>query len=146
MKERILLPISSSQLSAVERYRRRRGLPNRAATIRHLIDCGLNATDALAATIKALREMKPQLIEMGVVRAGVFGSVARGEEAEDSDIDVVLEFDPQRLPDLIGLLKIRDDVAGTVARRTGRRVDVVEPDSVRPSLAMAIERDAVYAF
>jgi len=146
MKDRVLLPIEKEQLAAVEKYRRRQGLANRAATIRHLIERGLSASDPLAATIKALREMRAELADKGVVRAAVFGSVARGDSAADSDIDIVLEFDPQRLPDLIGYLSLRECVANVVRKRTGRRVDVTELGSVRPGLGAAIERDAIYAF
>ena len=38
----------------------------------------------------------------GVVRAGVFGSYARGEEKRNSDIDILVEFDGSLL-DLVGL-------------------------------------------
>lgn len=146
MKERVLLPIETAQLAAVERYRRRGGFANRSATIRHLIDRGLTAAEPLAVTIKTLRELRPVLREKGVARAGVFGSVARGDQAPGSDIDVVLHLDPDRLPDLIGFLQVRDAVADAIAKETGRHVDVVERESVRSALAAAIDVEAVYAF
>ena len=44
----------------------------------------------LAECLKTLREREADLHARGILHAGVFGSVARGEERENSDIDVVV--------------------------------------------------------
>jgi len=64
----------------------------------------------------------------GVVRASVFGSVARGEATETSDVDFVVEFEAGRsLLDLPGLrLDLVDEL--------NRDVDVATPNSLHPSL------------
>ena len=67
------------------------------------------------------KSMRPSLAEIrsvvavpmkqrGVVRAGVFGSFARGEATNSSDVDFLVEFEPGRtLLDLCGLrLDLRD--------------------------------------
>jgi len=60
----------------------------------------------------------------GAGRVRVFGSVARGEDGEDSDIDLLVEMDEGRsLLDLIGF-------ALGVEGVTGRRVDVVTEDGL----------------
>jgi predicted nucleotidyltransferase len=42
-----------------------------------------------------LRAVRPQLArEYGVTRLAIFGSYARGDQREDSDIDVLVEVDP----------------------------------------------------
>jgi hypothetical protein len=64
----------------------------------------------------------------GVVRAGVFGSLARGEATADSDIDFLVEFEKGRTPlDLSGL---RLDLIEVL----GRDVDVATPESLHPKL------------
>ncbi|MEO0535012.1 MAG: nucleotidyltransferase family protein [Cyanobacteria bacterium P01_A01_bin.123] len=48
-----------------------------------------------SAVLAALRQLKPILVkEYGVTRLGIFGSVARGEATESSDVDVVVEMSP----------------------------------------------------
>lgn len=73
----------------------------------------------------------------GVVRAGVFGSVARGEAGEDSDVDFLVELEKGRsLVDLAGLrLDLRDVL--------DREVDVATPSSLHPKLRERILRELV---
>jgi predicted nucleotidyltransferase len=64
----------------------------------------------------------------GVLHAAVFGSVARGEETDGSDIDFLVELEKGRtLTDLAGL---RLDLAELL----GRDVDVVTPSALHPRL------------
>jgi len=67
----------------------------------------------------------------------VFGSVARGEQRPDSDIDFLVDFEPGRsLLDLTGLWL---DLEGTL----GCKVDVVSSRGLRPRVAPEIMRDAI---
>ena len=64
----------------------------------------------------------------GVVRASVFGSVARGEAGAESDVDFLVEFEKGRtLLDLSGLRLDLIDVLGC-------DVDVATPKSLHPKL------------
>jgi uncharacterized protein len=73
----------------------------------------------------------------GAHNVRVFGSVARGEQRPDSDIDLLVDFEPGRsLLDLTGLLL---DLEETL----GRKVDVVSSGGLRPRVAGEILRDAV---
>ncbi len=73
----------------------------------------------------------------GVVRAGIFGSFARGDASESSDIDFLVEFERGRtLLDLSGLrLNLCDAF--------GRDVDVATPGSLHPQLRERILRELV---
>ena len=73
----------------------------------------------------------------GVVRAGVFGSFARGEATESSDVDFLVEFEDGRtLLDLAGLrLDLREAL--------GREVDVATLGSLHPGLRERILREVV---
>ena len=64
----------------------------------------------------------------GVVRASVFGSVARGEATETSDVDFLVEFESGR--SLLDLSGLRLDLAGALKRD----VDVATPNSLHPRL------------
>ncbi len=73
-----------------------------------------------------------------LVKIGLFGSYARGENFEDSDIDIVVEL---RKPDLFYLIGIKQ----TVEEALGTRVDVVRMrDKMNKTLRCRIERDAIY--
>jgi uncharacterized protein len=77
-----------------------------------------------------------------VIRAAVFGSVARDEANDESDIDVLVDLDPNRhlsVFDLIGIKHHLDDVFG-------RRVDVVSRRGLKASIRPAVERELVDAF
>jgi len=73
----------------------------------------------------------------GVVRAGVFGSVARGEGNAESDVDFVVEFEKGRsLLDLSGLrLDLREAL--------DRDVDVATRGSLHPALRDGILKELV---
>ncbi len=61
------------------------------------------ASASLEQILVAIRAQMPTLRAMGVVRAGVFGSRARGTSRPDSDLDLLVEFEPrqeQRLRDM----------------------------------------------
>jgi predicted nucleotidyltransferase len=68
----------------------------------------------------------PILRRHGACRAGLFGSVVRGEDRAGSDVDFLVELDgEQSLLDVIGLKQELEEALG-------RRVDVVEYDAVKP--------------
>ena len=76
--------------------------------------------DALARHHAAVLRV---LTDHGVVAAGVFGSVARGEDGVDSDLDLIVHFGPGAGRDLVALTAALESL-------TGVRVDVVDDDAV----------------
>jgi len=82
------------------------------------------------------RELKRD--EFGIVRLGVFGSVARDEMVETSDVDVVVELDQ---PDLLALVGIKQELEELLHRP----VDVVRyRDQMNSFLKRRIDQEAVY--
>jgi uncharacterized protein len=79
----------------------------------------------------------PVMRRRGVLRAAIFGSVARGEAGPSSDVDFLVEFEGGRtLLDLSGLvIDLREAL--------GRNVDAVTRDALHPKLRDAILREAV---
>jgi predicted nucleotidyltransferase len=74
------------------------------------------------------RRILPILKRYGIRRASVFGSFARGEEREDSDIDILVEFEEGKsLFDLVGLKMDLEEALG-------RKVDVLTYKSLHPLL------------
>jgi len=75
--------------------------------------------------INLLRQAKPELVrEYGVKWLGLFGSYARGEQNEESDVDIVVEVDSS-----IGLRFV--DLAETLESLLGIRTEVVSKRAIR---------------
>jgi predicted nucleotidyltransferase len=75
--------------------------------------------------------------DYGVRRVALFGSTARDEAGEESDLDLLVEFDVGPSFDaFIGLKLFLED-------HLGRRVDLVTPDALKPRMRPVVEREAV---
>ncbi len=72
---------------------------------------------------KHREELIRVLKQFHVIRAGVFGSTARGEDAPGSDIDLIVDFAPDAEKDLIRL-------AEQLSAIIGMSVDVVDAQAV----------------
>jgi predicted nucleotidyltransferase len=71
-------------------------------------------------------------------RLALFGSWARGDAREDSDVDVMVEVDPS-----IGLRFV--DLGDDLEKALGRRVDLVSRRAIQPSLWERIEPELIDA-
>jgi len=72
----------------------------------------------------------------GARRIRVFGSFARGEERQSSDVDVLVDLEPGR--DLLDIVAIKQDLEALL----GRRVDVVTESAVSPYMRDAVLKEA----
>lgn len=96
----------------------------------------------LALAIEILTKNRERLAAMGVVHAGVFGSLARGDAGKKSDVDVFVVLDEARhlsVYDFVGIRHFLQDVLHP-------RVDLVERDAVKPPIRKQLFADAVDAF
>ena len=76
--------------------------------------------------------------EFGILRIGIFGSAARDEITDESDVDVVVEL---AHPDLLTLVGIKQELE----ERLHRSVDIVRyRDRMNAFLKQRIEQEAVY--
>jgi predicted nucleotidyltransferase len=79
----------------------------------------------------------PILKRHGASRAGLFGSVVRGEARGDSDVDVLVEINGDlTLLGFIGLKQELEDVLG-------RSVDLVEYDTLKPRIRGQVLKEQV---
>ena len=85
-----------------------------------------------------LAALKPELMRRyPLAYIGIFGSVARGDNRVDSDVDIIVDF-----TDTVGIRFV--DLAEELEQRLGRKVDLVERDALRDRLYKFIEPDIVY--
>ncbi|MDP3982807.1 MAG: nucleotidyltransferase family protein [bacterium] len=84
-----------------------------------------------------ITKIRPVLEAGGVSRASLFGSVARGENHPDSDIDLLVDIRiPMSLLEFIGLQNKLEDAVGT-------KIDLVEYNTIKPALKKYILVDQI---
>jgi len=92
-------------------------------------------------TISRLKAHEAELKRLGVDHLYLFGSMARGEEGEDSDVDLFFDYTIGKL----GLFELMD-VKEYAASILGRKTDVMTRDSLHKTLRQSIEDSAVRVF
>jgi predicted nucleotidyltransferase len=81
-----------------------------------------------------------ELQKLGVRRCGLFGSFLRGQQNSQSDVDLLIEFEPER--------KSFDNfmrLAFFLEETLGRKVELVTPESLSPYIGPRILREVEYA-
>ena len=94
------------------------------------------------AIIARLRERQDELKARGVRHAALFGSRARGDHHPDSDIDIMIELEPEAHVGLWGFVEIVQAIESMFPTS----VDVSNIRSQRPHVRPYAARDAIYAF
>ncbi|AET64857.1 nucleotidyltransferase family protein [Methanothrix harundinacea] len=90
----------------------------------------------------ALRILKANEKEVkrkfGVRKIGIFGSYARGEEKERSDVDVLVEFEEPTFRNFMGLVFFLEELFD-------REVDLVTVKGLSPYIRPYVEREVVWS-
>jgi predicted nucleotidyltransferase len=96
------------------------------------------------AALAILQAHATELKRLGVLSVSLFGSAARDEAGEDSDIDLAVRLTegPRGSPHLKRMEHLREVLSDML----GRPVDVVEEPTSRPRIQAEIERDRQRAF
>jgi len=98
-----------------------------------------NASLRREEILKALRESRALLDTYSVSRLSLFGSFARNEGREDSDVDLLVEF--SRPIGLFQFVRLQRELG----ERLGRRVELVTLAALKPQLRDRILGEAVVA-
>jgi predicted nucleotidyltransferase len=75
----------------------------------------------------------------GIRRLSLFGSVLRGTDRPDSDVDLLVEFQPNRTPGLLGLARIELELSTLLG---GRKVDLRTPEDLSRYFREDVKRAA----
>jgi predicted nucleotidyltransferase len=96
----------------------------------------------MSTTEEILKTLQNQRQRLGRIypirRMALFGSWARGDARDDSDVDVMVEVDPS-----IGLGFV--ELGEKLEQALGRRVDLVSRRAIKPSLWERIEPELIDA-
>ncbi len=96
----------------------------------------MSSTEEILAALRDQHRLLRQ--SYPIRRMALFGSWARGDAREDSDVDVMVDVDPS-----IGLAFV--ELGDKLERALGRRVDLVSRRAIKPSLWDRIERELLDA-
>ena len=98
--------------------------------------------------MKMLEEIKSILAEhkeelkgkYKIREMGIFGSFVRGEQRKKSDIDILVEFDEENIPDLLKFIEMER----YLEKMLNRKVDLVREGGIRPELKTIILKEVIY--
>ncbi len=94
------------------------------------------------ALIAALKRSRPALEAEGATSLFIYGSRARGDHREDSDVDILVDYDPNKKFSLLDLAGIKL----VIEARLGLEAHVTARSSLYPSLSATIEQQAIRVF
>ena len=92
--------------------------------------------------IDTLLAHKQEPRHRGVLHAALFGSTARGEVTSTSDIDIMIEIEPDAPIGVFEYVGIKQYIADLFEGP----VDVVDREGLKPYVRLAVTADATYAF
>lgn len=87
--------------------------------------------------VERLKGAAPQIADLGVRRLALFGSVVRDEVRSDSDVDILVDFDPGRktFDNFLALSELLE-------RLLDRRVELVTMEALSPYIGPHILAEA----
>lgn len=91
--------------------------------------------------IARLKRREAELRRLGIEHLYLFGSTARGEATEDSDVDLFFDYERGKL----GLYELMD-VKERASAILGRKADIMTRDSLHKVLRSGIEASALQVF
>ena len=92
--------------------------------------------------ISRLRAHEAELKAAGILRLAIFGSVARGDNSPESDVDLLADFDKTKHYTLLTMGRLESRLADLL----GTRVDLSSPEWLKESVKERVLREAVLAF
>lgn len=87
--------------------------------------------------ISLLQEHQSDIRAFRIQKIGIFGSVARNQETQQSDIDILIQFDGPASYD--SYIELKFYLEGLL----GRKVDLVTEDSLRKEIRPYVEKDLI---
>ncbi|HXZ01518.1 MAG TPA: nucleotidyltransferase domain-containing protein [Stellaceae bacterium] len=90
--------------------------------------------------VEILRRYDAALRDNGATGLFIFGSRAVGTQRGDSDLDLFIDYDPEKkIPNMFRLMQIEDEIS----RILGVPVTITTRDALHPPMRESIERDAI---
>jgi len=87
-------------------------------------------------------QAKQVLAKAPILKAYLFGSTARGENKSNSDLDILVEIDPDRPIGLIEFIKLQLKLQEVF----NARVDLVSSDGLSPYISPFVNKDKILIY
>jgi hypothetical protein len=94
-----------------------------------------------ADIISSLRTRAADIRAFGATSLYLFGSAARGEARDDSDVDLFIDYDPDRFS-FVELIRLRERLSQIL----GRSADLTTREGLHPLLRQDIEAESIKVF
>lgn len=91
---------------------------------------------------KMLPTLQAAFKKQPIVKAWLFGSYSRGEETPESDVDILVEYDPNSRISLMTISRIMVALSDAV----GKKVDLVEEGRLLPFAQESVEKDKILIY
>jgi len=91
--------------------------------------------------LSEMKQQKRELQNLGIVRIGLFGSYVREEQSEKSDIDILLEFEPEK-ENFDNYMSVYDILENLFRNE---KVDIVTKNGLSPYIGHQILKEVIYA-
>jgi uncharacterized protein len=92
--------------------------------------------------LSTLRLHEPELRAAGIVHLRLFGSVARGDATDQSDVDLMADLDRSKRLTLVGMVHLENRLSDLL----GVKVDLSAADSMKDPVRKRALREAILAF
>lgn len=92
--------------------------------------------------LQTLRLHEPELRAAGILHLRLFGSVARGDSSDHSDVDLMADFDRSKRLTLFDMARLE----GRRSDLLGGKVDLSPAGSMKERVRVRALREAVHAF
>lgn len=77
-----------------------------------------------------------------IIKAWIFGSYARGEQKKNSDIDLLVKYEPGYRPGLFGISEIIEELESV----TGKKIDLVEEGTLYPRVKKEVDSEKIMIY
>ncbi len=90
--------------------------------------------------VNILQQEKKEIAKLGVSKIGLFGSFSRNDFKEDSDIDILIDFEPNSEVTLFDLIEIEE----LLNSRLNRKVDMALLATLKPQISKHIMSEVIF--
>ncbi len=90
--------------------------------------------------LQNLQAIKPKIASLGIREIGLFGSHQRNEQTEKSDIDILIDFEPQKetYDNLLAVYDVIEEIL------KGQKLDIVTKNGLSPYIGPKILNEVEY--
>ena len=91
--------------------------------------------------LSEMKQQKKELQNFGIVRIGLFGSYVREEQSEKSDIDILIEFEPEK-ENFDNYMSVYDILENMFRNE---KIEIVTKNGLSPYIGPQILKEVIYA-